>query len=37
MSNTAQVDPVREYFFVADHHADPRSGGELPAPRACAG
>ena len=23
MSNTAQVDPVREYFFVADHHADP--------------
>src|SRR4029079_6496890 len=23
MSNTAQVEPVREYFFVADHHADP--------------
>jgi len=23
MSNTAPVDPVREYFFVADHHADP--------------
>lgn len=23
MSNTAPVEPVREYFFVADHHADP--------------
>jgi len=23
MSNTGRVDPVREYFFVADHHADP--------------
>jgi nanoRNase/pAp phosphatase (c-di-AMP/oligoRNAs hydrolase) len=23
MSNTAPVDAVREYFFVADHHADP--------------
>ena len=23
MSNTAAVEPVREYFFVADHHADP--------------
>lgn len=23
MSNTSPVDPVREYFFVADHHADP--------------
>ncbi|HUG52209.1 MAG TPA: hypothetical protein VMR21_01350 [Vicinamibacteria bacterium] len=22
-SNTAPVEPVREYFFVADHHADP--------------
>lgn len=33
-SNTARVDPARDYFFVADHHADPedveehcRSGG----------
>jgi nanoRNase/pAp phosphatase (c-di-AMP/oligoRNAs hydrolase) len=24
MSNTAPVEPVREYFFVADHHADPQ-------------
>ena len=23
MSNTTGVDPVREFFFVADHHADP--------------
>ena len=23
MSNTAPVEPVRDYFFVADHHADP--------------
>jgi nanoRNase/pAp phosphatase (c-di-AMP/oligoRNAs hydrolase) len=23
MSNTGPVDPVNEYFFVADHHADP--------------
>jgi nanoRNase/pAp phosphatase (c-di-AMP/oligoRNAs hydrolase) len=23
MSNTSPVDPVKEYFFVADHHADP--------------
>ncbi len=23
MSNTTRVDPVSEYFFVADHHADP--------------
>jgi nanoRNase/pAp phosphatase (c-di-AMP/oligoRNAs hydrolase) len=23
MANTGQVAPVREYFFVADHHADP--------------
>ncbi len=23
MSNTARVEPVRAYFFVADHHADP--------------
>ena len=23
MSNTVRVDPVREFFFVADHHADP--------------
>ena len=23
MSNTGRVDPVREFFFVADHHADP--------------
>jgi nanoRNase/pAp phosphatase (c-di-AMP/oligoRNAs hydrolase) len=23
MSNTSPVEPVREYFFVADHHADP--------------
>jgi nanoRNase/pAp phosphatase (c-di-AMP/oligoRNAs hydrolase) len=23
MSNTVPVDPVKEYFFVADHHADP--------------
>jgi nanoRNase/pAp phosphatase (c-di-AMP/oligoRNAs hydrolase) len=23
MSNTGGVEPVREYFFVADHHADP--------------
>ena len=23
MSNTGRVDPVKEYFFVADHHADP--------------
>jgi nanoRNase/pAp phosphatase (c-di-AMP/oligoRNAs hydrolase) len=23
MSNTGRVEPVREYFFVADHHADP--------------
>lgn len=23
MSNTGRVDPVSEYFFVADHHADP--------------
>jgi nanoRNase/pAp phosphatase (c-di-AMP/oligoRNAs hydrolase) len=23
MSNTAPVEPVREFFFVADHHADP--------------
>jgi hypothetical protein len=23
MSNTGMVDPVRDYFFVADHHADP--------------
>jgi nanoRNase/pAp phosphatase (c-di-AMP/oligoRNAs hydrolase) len=23
MSNTSPVAPVREYFFVADHHADP--------------
>jgi nanoRNase/pAp phosphatase (c-di-AMP/oligoRNAs hydrolase) len=23
MSNTAPVEPVKEYFFVADHHADP--------------
>jgi nanoRNase/pAp phosphatase (c-di-AMP/oligoRNAs hydrolase) len=23
MSNTGQVTPVKEYFFVADHHADP--------------
>ena len=23
MSNTTPVEPVREYFFVADHHADP--------------
>ena len=24
MSNTGRVEPVREYFFVADHHADPQ-------------
>jgi len=24
MSNTLRVEPVREYFFVADHHADPQ-------------
>ncbi len=23
MSNTAPVEPVKDYFFVADHHADP--------------
>ena len=23
MSNTGRVEPVKEYFFVADHHADP--------------
>lgn len=23
MSNTGRVEPVRDYFFVADHHADP--------------
>src|SRR5262249_35807707 len=23
MANTTRVDPVAEYFFVADHHADP--------------
>lgn len=23
MSNTAPVEPVRDFFFVADHHADP--------------
>jgi nanoRNase/pAp phosphatase (c-di-AMP/oligoRNAs hydrolase) len=23
MSNTGRVDPVKEFFFVADHHADP--------------
>jgi nanoRNase/pAp phosphatase (c-di-AMP/oligoRNAs hydrolase) len=23
MANTGAVDPVRDYFFVADHHADP--------------
>ncbi|HEX6740159.1 MAG TPA: hypothetical protein VF310_17895 [Vicinamibacteria bacterium] len=23
MSNTSPVEPVRDYFFVADHHADP--------------
>jgi nanoRNase/pAp phosphatase (c-di-AMP/oligoRNAs hydrolase) len=23
MTNTTGVDPVKEYFFVADHHADP--------------
>ena len=23
MSNTSPVEPVKEYFFVADHHADP--------------
>jgi len=23
MSNTAPIEPVKDYFFVADHHADP--------------
>jgi hypothetical protein len=23
MGNTARIEPVRDYFFVADHHADP--------------